>query len=261
LKNRIFIKSCLLILVLVASSLSAAPRNMLPRFPEIIIEKGLSEHFQVTSCEARVKIYGSDAESSLKVTIKNRSQEPVESSVKFRILYPTSENQVKVNVNGRNIGYRRDNPRHVFTLQAEESIEFDLHAKVSVNYSVDSVRKALREQEQEEPDKKRGFLLDDFTRLFEREKYGKRFMVGPLVAKWGIFPLDFAGVNIEVEVPEDFVLVGNSDNTWQESKSRGRRVFRSTASEGFAAAVFLPESDREDFISTQKVLSSERFMH
>lgn len=259
--NRTSIKLCLLTLVLVAGSLSAAPRNMLPRFPEIIIEKGLSEQFQVTGCEARVKIYGSDAESSLKVTIKNQSQKPVESSVKFRILYPTSENQVKINVNGKNIGYRRDKPRHVFTLQSGESIIFDLSAKVSINYSVDSVRKALREQEKEESDKKRGFLLDDFTRLFEREKYGRRFMVGPLVSKWGVFPLDFAAIDLEIEVPEDFVLVSNSNEAWQETKTRGGRVFRSTSLDGFAAAVFLPESDREDFISTQKVLSSERFMH
>ena len=251
----------ILFLLVISSSLFASPRNMLPRFPELIIEKGLSENFQVTSCDARVKVYGSDAESSLKVAIKNQGKNAVDSSVKFRILYPTSENQVKVSVNGKNIGYRRDKSRHAFTLQPDESIVFELNAKISVNYSIDSVRKALREQEREETDKKRGFLLDDFTRLFEREKYGRRFMVGPLVSKWGVFPVDFAAVTVEVEVPEEFALVSENAATWQETRNRGGRVFKSTASEGFASAVFLPESEKEEFIQTQKILTSEKFMH
>ncbi len=251
----------ILFLLAVSSSSYASPRNMLPRFPELIIEKGLSENFQVTSCDAHVKVYDSDAESSLKVTIKNQGKNAVDSSVKFRILYPTSENQVKVSVNGKNIGYRRDKSRHTFTLQPDESIVFQLNAKVSVNYSVDSVRKALREQEKEETDNKRGFLMDDFTRLFEREKYGRRFMVGPLVSKWGVFPVDFAAVNVEVEVPEDFALVTENASVWQESRGRSGRIFKSAAIEGFASAVFLPESDKEEFIQTRKILSSDKFMH
>ena len=251
----------ILFLAVISSSLLASPRNMLPRFPELIIEKGLSESFQVTSCDARVKIYGTDAESSLKVTIKNQGKNAVDSSVKFRILYPTSENQVKVRVNGKNIGYRRDKARHSFTLQPDESIVFEMNAKVSVNYSIDSVRKALREQEKEETDKKRGFLLDDFTRLFEHEKYGRRFMVGPLVSKWGVFPVDFAAVNVEVEVPEEFTLATEGASAWQEARNRGGRIFKSTAIEGFASAVFLPESEKEEFLQTQKILTSEKFMH
>lgn len=248
-------------LVLSTSALMASPRNMLPRFPELIIEKGLSEFFRVTSCDGHVKLYGNDAESSLKVTVKNQGTTPVDSSVKFRILYPTSENQVKVSVNGKNIGYRRDKARYTFTLQPDESIVFDLHAKMSINYSVDSVRKALREQEQDEPDKKRGFLMADFSKLFEREKYGKRFMVGPLVSKWGIFPVDFTAVNLEIEVPDDFTLVANASDTWQETRNRSNRIFKSTAVDGFAGAVFLPETDREEFLQTQKIMSSERFLH
>ncbi|MDD3147336.1 MAG: hypothetical protein PHD82_08545 [Candidatus Riflebacteria bacterium] len=255
------LRLAVIILVLTTSSLLAAPRNMLPRFPELVIEKGLSEFFQVTSCEGRVKVYGNDAESSLKVAVKNQGTSPVESSVKFRILYPTSENQVKVSVNGKNIGYRRDKARYTFTLQPDETIIFDMHAKVSINYSIDSVRKALHEQEQDEPDKKRGFLVSDLSKLFEREKYGRRFMVGPLVSKWGIFPVNFSAVNLEIEVPDDFALVANASDTWHETRSRSSRVFKSTAVDGFAGAVFLPETDREEFIQTQKILSSERFMH
>lgn len=259
--TRNFLILSVILLVLVTSTLMGAPRNMLPRFPELIIEKGLSEFFRVTSCEGRVKLYGSEAESSLKVTVKNQGASPVDSSVKFRVLYPTSENQVRVMVNGKNIGYRRDKARYTFSLQPDESIVFDMHAKVSINYSVDGVRKALREQEQDEPDKKRGFLLTDFSKLFEREKYGRRFMVGPLVSKWGVFPVDFNAVNLEIEVPDDFALVANASDTWQETKSRNNRVFKFSAVDGFAGAVFLPESDRDEFLKTQKIMSSERFLH
>ncbi|HNX75830.1 MAG TPA: hypothetical protein PLM07_10275 [Candidatus Rifleibacterium sp.] len=259
--TRKILRLIVLMLILSAVSLQASPRNMLPRFPELIIEKGLSEHFKVTSCDAKVKVYGNDAESSLKVTVKNQGADPVESSVKFRILYPTSENQVRVSVNGRNINYRRDQPRHTFTLAPEESIVFDLSAKVSINYSIDSVRKALREQENDQNTKKRGFLLEDLTSFFEREKYGRRFMVGPLVSKWGVFPVDFAAVSLEIEVPDDFTLVATASDTWQETRVRSNRVFKSTAIEGFAGAVFLPATDREEFLQTQKILSSEKFMH
>lgn len=250
-----------LLLVMLTSGLAAAPRNMLPRFPELIIEKGLSESFQVTGCDARVKLYGTDAESSVKVTIKNKGQSAVQSSVKFRVLYPSSETQVRVKVNGKQIGYNRDKPRHTFNLQPDESIVFDLTAKMSINYSVDNVRKALREQEDDSEGQRRGFLVDDFTRLFEREKFGRRFMVGPLVSKWGVFPVDFAAVNLEISVPGDFVMVTPAAEAWQETSSKGGKVYKTTAVEGFAAAVFLPETDREDFIQTQKILTSERFMH
>ncbi len=260
-KMKKYLRLLVILLALSAVSLQASPRNMLPRFPELIIEKGLSEHFKVTSCDARVRVYGNDAESSLKVTVKNQGLDPLESSVKFRILYPTSENQIRVSVNGKNINYRRDQPRHTFTLKPDESIVFDLNAKVSINYSIDSVRKALREQERDKSDKKRGFLLEDFTSFFEHEKYGRRFMVGPLVSKWGVFPVDFAAVNLEIEVPDDFTLVANASDTWQLSKSHNNRVYKSTAVDGFAGAVFLPETDREEFLQTQKILSSEKFMH
>lgn len=259
--NNNFLRIFTLLLVLLTATLTASPRNMLPRFPELIIEKGLSENFQVTSCDAKAKLYGTDAESSLKVTIKNKGQTAVQSSVKFRVLYPTSENQVHVNVNGKRISYDREKPRHAFTLQPDESIVFDLTAKVSINYSIDNVRKALREQEEKGDEKRRGFLVADFSKLFEREKFGRRFMVGPLVSKWGVFPVDFAAVNLEISVPDDFALVSLAKESWQESHSGSSKTYKSSGIEGFSAAVFLPETDREEFIQTQKILTSERFMH
>jgi len=259
-KKRILAAAVLLLMVGTVAVM-AQPRNMLPRFPELIIEKGLSESFEVSECAAKVDISGNDADSSVKVTIKNVSEKPVSSSIKYRILYPAGESHVRIRIDGKSVRFDRANPRHAFELQPGAVINFEISARASVNYSVDSVRKALREQEDENNKRKKGFLMEDFTRLFEREKYGRRFMVGPLVSKWGLFPVDFVKTSIEVSVPSEFVLVSPNAEIWKESHSGNTRVFKSEALENFAAAVFLPEGDREDFIKTQQVLTSDNFMH
>ncbi len=254
--------SLLILFTLISLGLEAAPRNMLPRFPELIIEKGLSENFKVTECRAHVKISGTDADTGVKVQLLNQGSSAVKSSLKVRILYPTSENQVKIKIDGKSQKYDRANPRHEFELQPQQSISIELSARTQINYSVDSVRKALREQEEEEKQTKRKtFLMSDFTSLFEREKFGHRFMVGPIVSKWGVFPIDFTGVDIEVNVPSEFVMVTENSEIWKESRNGGSKVFRTSDPELFKNAVFLPESDKEDFIKTQKILSSEKFLH
>jgi len=214
----------------------------------------------VTECAAKVRISGNDADASLKVQMKNVTDKPLSSSIKFRILYPASESQVRININGKSTRFNRANPRHAFELKPGETISFDINARTSVNYSVDSVRTALREQD-EESNRKKGFLMEDFTKLFEREKFGRRFMVGSLVSKWGLFPVDFSKVSIEVSVPSEFVVVTANAEMWNQSQSGNTKVFRSETPENFGAAVFLPEGDREDFVKTQKVLASENFMH
>lgn len=258
-KKRIF-ASILVILLISVVSAQAQPRNMLPRFPELIIEKGLSESFEVIECAAKVSISGNDADASLKVQMKNISDKAVNSSIKFRILYPASESQVRIRVDGKATKFDRSNPRHAFELQPGGIIDFEINARTSVNYSVDSVRKALRDQEGESQ-RKKGFLMEDFTKLFEREKFGRRFMVGSLVSKWGLFPVDFSKASIEVSVPSEFVVVSPSAEIWQQTQSGNTRIFKSAALENFSSAVFLPEGDREDFIKTQQVLTSDHFMH
>lgn len=261
LKNRPFTTLAIIVLTAVTSGLMAAPRNMLPRFPEVIIEKGLSENFKVTECKARVDISGNDADTAVNVSIINRGATAVKSSLKFRVLYPTSESQIRVRINGKQINYSRNNPRHEFELQPQETIKVDIAARMQVNYSIDGVRKALREQEAEKGQTNRKFLINDFTSLFEREKFGKRFMVGPLVSKWGVFPVEFDHINIEVAVPSEFAIVAQAADAWQESRNGNAKVFTTTGLENFNGVVFLPENDREEFIKTQKILTSESFMH
>ncbi len=244
------------------SMLFAAPRNMLPRFPEIIIEKGLSESFKVSECKANVNIFGTDAESSVEILLKNQGEKTLKSSVKFRILYPTSENQIRLKVNGKNVSYNRSSPRYEFELEPQKTISFYLSARQQINYSVESLRKALK-QEEEENNKtsRKKFLMSDFSSLFEREKFGQRFMVGPLVSKWGVFPVEFENVSISVSVPSDFAMVTPKNEVWQKN-DKGRNItFTTNSSEEFASAVFLPESEREEFIKAQKILTSEKFMH
>jgi len=257
-------KSLLMVMfLLIGLSLSAAPRNMLPRFPELIIEKGLSENFKVTECQAKVKIAGTDADASIKIQLQNQGNSVVKSSLKLRILYPTSENQIKFKIDGKSISYNRSNPRHEFELQPQQTISLEVSSRTQINYSVDSVRKALREQEEEEETqkKRKKFLISDFTSLFEREKFGKRFMVGPIVSKWGVFPIDFSGVDIEINVPSDFVMVTENADKWKETTTGSSKVFRTNDTEFFKHAVFLPESDKEDFVKTQQILTSEKFLH
>jgi hypothetical protein len=248
-------------LVFAISPADSASRNLLPRFPEIVIEKGFSENFEITDCSAKVRIIDNDAQSNIKLTLKNRSAIELKSSVKFRILYPTSENQVRIKVNGSQIKYNRGSPRHSFVLPSQQSIDFEISAKTSVNYSKDSVREALRKESEEQQKKGKKFDLSGLMKLFDREKFGKRFLVGPIASKWGVFPLDFQQVNIEVHVPSDFSIVSPETEKWSK-KDKGKEIsysFKST--EGFAGAVFLPENEKEEFIKTQEILTSSDFMH
>ena len=233
-------------------------RNLLPRIPEFIIEKGYSDSFEVTDCKVKVKISGSTAESTLEVLIKNISDNVVKSSIKFRILYPTSKSMVRLKVNGKSANYNRENPRHSFKLASQESLRLELKAKTSINYSVDSVREALRE---EAAQAKKRFALQDFSKLFAREKFGKRFMIGPLVSKWGIFPISFKNVSIKVTIPRHFSLFSNNMEKWTENKKANGITYSYTQTDGFSGSVFLPETDVKEFSQRQKVLTSKEFMH
>ncbi len=259
--------SALIVLMLttvLCNSVMATSKNLLPRMPEIVIEKGYSDTFEVTDCKASAKIVNSDLSSNLKVTLKNVSEGLVKSSVKFRVLYPTSANAVNIKINGKKISFDRKNPRYSFQLESNAEIKFEISAKQSINYSVDSVRKALREREEglaKAGKSKKRFAFDEFTRFFDNEKFGKRFMVGPLVSKWGIFPVSFKDVKIEISVPKDFVIFSQFAKNWEEASNNANKTYVFNMIENFDATVFLPESDYKDFETRQKILSSKEFLH
>lgn len=248
----------LLVLVIIASPL-AASRNVLPRTPELIIEKGFSDTFRITSCVEKVNLTDKMAESTLKVVIKNTSEKEVTSSVKFRILYPRSSNTVRIRINGKSIRYDRENPRHAFKLSAGGELKIDMSAKTGINFSVDALKDALRKNAEAQNGSKNKpksqQILQNFAKVFARENFGKRFMVSSLVSKWGIFPIDFDKVEIEVSVPRDFVLVSNNEKSWEQKKTSSSVVYSFTGTKGFNGSVFLPATDVENFKTWQKISS------
>lgn len=258
-------KVCLIFsfVFILSTTLLASSKNMLPRTPELVIEKGHSDSFNVVKCVEKVSVAGTTASSNLKAIIKNIGKKNIESSLKFRILYPTSENTIGIKINGKRIHYDRKDPRYTFKLKAGAEMTVEMSAKTSINFSVDALKKTLRKNniiESKDDSKRKRFVLGDFSRLFSRENFGKRFMISPLISKWGIFPIDFDKVRIEISVPRDFVLVANNSSDWVKSSKANSFVFRYNKNDNFSGAVFLPGADLENFKKWQKILSSKELM-
>jgi hypothetical protein len=249
-RSTLFIYSFILIsFVLVSKLLLADERNLLPRFPEIVIENDI-------------------AVTSLKAVLTNISEKEISSSVKFRILYPTSYEKIDIKVNGKAFKYDVEQPRYSFSLKPNEEITFDMNANVYIYYSIDAVRKSIKNMEEEQKPGVRNAkksakakgqdIANSFLRFFKsNDRYGKRFQVGPLVSKWGLFPVDFEKVNIEIKVPEKYTLITSFDYVWQDvTKAKKSIVYKATDIDNYSDAIFLPESEKEEQLSTMKVLKS-----
>lgn len=263
-----FILSCLLCFVLVAETAKATDHNILPRFPEIVIEKSYSQFFKVKDCQAKASIENDVAVTSLKAVLANISDKEIASSVKFRVLYPTSMSKISINVNGKSLKYDPENPRYSFSLKPNEEIKFEMNANVYINYSIDAVRKAIKRKEEEEKAgvrdaksvKEKGQdIANSFMRFFKsNDRYGKRFQIGSLISKWGLFPVDFEKINVEIKVPENFTVITSYENSWQDAK-KGKKVitYKTADTDNYSDAIFLPESDKEEQLATMKILKSE----
>ncbi|HEY9071417.1 MAG TPA: hypothetical protein VIV61_14255 [Candidatus Ozemobacteraceae bacterium] len=240
----------------------AASRNLVPRLPELVLERGYSDAFQVVECEAKSRLTEETAESSVRVVLKNVSDARVQSSLKIRILYLTSESAAQLEVNGKPARYDRANPRVPFALEPGQEIALQLKARHGIQYSLESAnREEAPAALQDAAPKKRGFALDDLTALFGNEKFGKRFMVGPLVSKWGIFPVDFRQVKISVTVPTEFDAILPNSSLWKSAGDRNGRTFTFEGTEGFTGAVFLPKTDAEQFRRVQAAQASEAIVN
>ena len=268
-RSTLFIYSFVLIsFVLVSKLLLADERNLLPRFPEIVIEKEYSQYFKVKDCIAKASIENDIAITSLKAVLTNISEKEISSSVKFRILYPTSFEKIDIKVNGKAFKYDVEQPRYSFSLKPNEEITFDMNANVYIYYSIDAVRKSIKNMEEEQKPGVRNAkksakakgqdIANSFLRYFKsNDRYGKRFQVGPLVSKWGLFPVDFEKVNIEIKVPEKYTLITSFDYVWQDvTKAKKSIVYKATDIDNYSDAIFLPESEKEEQLSTMKVLKS-----
>ncbi len=261
----------LLAVLLIPDLASATEHNILPRFPEIVIEKEYSQYFKVKDCQAKASIEGEIAKTNLVAVLTNIADKEIATSVKFRILYPTSMNSISIKVNDKNFKYDSENPRYSFSLKPNEEIKFDMTANVSVNYSIDAVRKAIERMEEAE---KQGSvrnkskaknnareLGESFMRLFKsNDRFGKRFQIGLLVSKWGLFPVDFEKLSLEIKVPEDFTVISSYESIWQDvKKDKNTATYRTTDVDNYNEAIFLPEKDKEEQLATMEILKSDKF--
>ncbi len=246
-------------------------RNILPRFPEIVIEKEYSQYFKVKDCQANATIENEIANTSLKAVLANISDKEITSSVKFRILYPSSINNISIKINGKSFNYNPEQPRYSFSLKPNEEIKFEMNANVYIYYSIDAVRKAIKRKEEEEKSgvrdaktsaKKKGQdIANSFLRYFKsNDRYGKRFQVGQLVSKWGLFPVDFEKLSIEIKTPENFTIITSFESSWQDTKKvKKSLIYKTTDTDNYSDAIFLPESDKEEQLATMKILKSNIF--
>ena len=265
-----FILSYILFFLFVVETAKATDHNILPRFPEIVIEKSYSQFFKVKDCQAKATIENDIAVTSLKAVLANVSDKEVASSVKFRILYPSSLSKISINVNGKSFKYDPENPRYSFSLKPNEEIIFEMNANVYINYSIDAVRKAIKRKEEEEKSgvkdarsaKEKGKdIANSFLRFFKsNDRYGKRFQIGSLVSKWGLFPVDFEKINVEIRVPENFTVITSFESVWQDvKKSKKSLVYKTSDIDNYSDAIFLPESDKEEHLKTMEILKSDIF--
>jgi len=246
-----------LFLLFAADEGFAASRNLMPRLPEFVLERGYSDAFQVVACDVKSRLTEETAESQVRITLRNISDKQVQTSLKIRILYLTSDAAAQIEVNGRPCKYDRTNPRLPFVLEPNQEINLQVKARHGIQYSLEA---ATREQRtaapQEAAPKKRGFSLDELRSLFDNEKFGKRLMIGPLVSKWGIFPVDFKNVKISIEVPIEFDAIFPDPALWKSTRDNRGKSFLFEGTDGFAAAVFLPEHDAAEFRQAQAQAAS-----
>lgn len=257
--------------ILLPSVASAEEHNILPRFPEIVIEKEYSQFFKVKDCQAKASIEGEIAKTNLKAVLANIADKDITTSVKFRILYPTSMSNISIKINGKDYKYDSQNPRYSFSLKPNEEIKFDMSAHVSVNYSIDAVRKAIKRMEDNEKQgavrnkqsakSKAQELGESFMRLFKNnERYGKRFQVGLLVSKWGLFPVDFEKLSLEIKVPEKYTVLTSFESIWQDVTKKNKTItYKTTDVDNYNEAIFLPATDKDEQIATMEILKSEKF--
>lgn len=231
------------------TQVASAEKNLLPRLPEFVIERGFSDAFQVVESTARATLFNDTAESRVSVVLKNVSDRHVDSSIKVRILYLESDQSVGLSVNGHGMKFDRKNPRVPLSLNPGEQVTLEIKARQGIQYNLDALKKEQRAPSGEkESGKKPKFALDDLSKLFGgRENFGRRFLVGPLVSKWGIFPVEFKQVKVEISVPSDFDAVFPREGAWSRKSGSNGHVYSFEGETGFNGVVFLPKADVAEF--------------
>ncbi len=230
-----------------------AEKNLLPRLPELVIEKGHSDSFEVVECSASSQVVGEVAQSSLKVILRNVSAKPVDSSLKIRTLYLLGEHGASMSVNGKPYRFDRRNPRLAFSLEPGQDLTVALETRQNILYNLDALKKEEEEDRRSRsPGKSVQNAFDGLKRFFGHDNFGRRFMVGPLVSKWGIFPVPFRQVRLQITIPRDFEGVLPAESAWKRIERGQSQVFTFEGTDGFSGAVFLPRQDVPAFKKLQE---------
>ncbi len=245
-RNTLFFLISLFALIIINPSFATGTKNLIPRVPEFVIEKGFSDSFQVVECVANTQIANEEAESFVKIILKNISDKTIDTALKVRILYLSGDRAAQITVDGKPKNFDRKNPRIVLSLSPGQETELQVKAKHGIQYNLDAAKKEKPDFRPEPETKKWGFSMGNLARFFERENFGRRFMVGPLVSKWGIFPVEFKHIRVEITVPGDFAgIFPNQEgmNAWQKKEKNNGTTFSFEGTEGFSGVLFLPKKD------------------
>jgi len=226
-----------------------AEHQLLPRFPEFVIEKGYSDAFRVESIVGSADLVNDRANSELTVVLTNVSERAINTSIKVRVLYLVAGRACQIWVDGNQVRFDRQNPRLPVNLQPNQKVTIKVAAEQETLYNLDAGKPKPAQGAKSEGDSKR-FSLNDLQKMFNverEERLGKRYLVGPLVTKWGVFPVEVRSLSLRIRTPHDFgvYMPTTEPSAWQlEDKGGNHRVFTCADAGRFAGAIFLPEKDR-----------------
>lgn len=268
----IIILICLLFKIV---NYACAERNLIPRLPEIIIEKGYSEYFTVNECKIKAKIENEIVKSKLFISILNTSQTPIESTIKIRALYLLSDDSLKLKISGQTQKFTRKNNRYNITLEPNKPITFEIEAIQNILYNLEDQINELKNKKQRsifattssdskktENKFKANSIMQDLIKYFDNENYTKALSIGTIVSKWGVFPVNFNNVNIELIIPNNYEAIINSNlNEWNLQKRSSEKIYSYQCSENcsdkFKEVIFIVGKDALKFRELQKYLSQK----
>ena len=225
---------------------ATSPHNLLPRLPQIVFDKGTSDMFSVEELSAKADMELYNARTELNIKLKNISQKQINIPIKFRVLYPTGKNPVKVSINKKTIKYNQENPVTDLKLSPGEITDISIQAYISTDYSINNIKKAIAAQQKQNKTKLQS-VGESFARYFNQEVYGTRFMVGVLVSKWGIFPVNIKHAKIEINTGSDMIHISEKPDIWKQLNHKKGKKFVCESTEGFETTVFLPSKDESAF--------------
>ena len=243
----------LLIFIAFIPCFADSPHNLLPRLPQIVFDKGTSDMFSVEELTANVDMELYNAKTELNLKLKNVSEKQIQIPLKFRVLYPTGKNPVKITINNKSIKYNQENPIEILKLSPNEIADISIQAYVSTDYSVNNIKKAIAAQENQKKSKLQT-VGESFARYFNQEIYGKRFMIGVPVSKWGIFPVNIKKAKIEITTSSDIIVISEKPEIWKQVSRKKGKKFICESTEGFETTVFLPAKDESAFKENLELL-------